>query len=296
MEHQAFRKLGSPSLYDCASECLASSVCLSFGFEHKTRTCLLNRNSSARVSISPRSGFDFCDIQHWPKTLAGPCLGMSCPLTTSCQVDRHGRASCVSEFRGCGHPPDVPGASVTHDGLYQGAVARYSCKKDYIVCHQRNTSVCQASGQWENVESLCGKFRWRNPSLYNLYDLPCGPQSKFNVVVLATPTTASRCSVALNSGEDVTLLSEFRFYFGLKKNVTVINSKLHHRWGIEVIRPLPLTVGKESEIQISLYHGEYKLVVDGVVVINFPERLPGKQPNRIHLKYDFIVRLMEISI
>ncbi|XP_071084463.1 uncharacterized protein [Haliotis cracherodii] len=296
MEHQAFRMLGSPSLYDCASECLASSVCLSFGFEHKTRTCLLNRNSSARVSISPRSGFDFCDIQHWPKTLSGPCLGMSCPLTTSCQVDRHGRATCVPEFRGCGHPLNVLVASVSHDGHYQGAVARYSCKKDYIVCHQRNTSVCQASGQWENVASLCGKFRWRNPSANISYDLPCGPQSKFHVVVMATPTTAFRCSLWLKAGQDVTFLSDFRFDAESGINLTVFNSKFHHRWGIEEIRPLPLTVGKESEIQISLNDGEYKLVVDDVVVINFPERLPGKKPNCISLGNDFIVRFMEIYL
>ncbi len=68
-----------------------------------------------------------------------------------------------TEFRGCGHAPDVPGTSMAFDGHYQGAVVRYTCKDDYTVCHQRNTSVCQASGQWETVADICGKFRWRNP-------------------------------------------------------------------------------------------------------------------------------------
>ncbi|XP_046573290.1 uncharacterized protein LOC124281311 [Haliotis rubra] len=124
--------------------------------------------------------------------LSGPCFMMSCPVTTRCQVDRHGRATCVPEFPGCGHPPDVPGTSMTYDGHYQGAVVRYTCKEDFTVCHQRNTSVCQASGQWETVANICGKFRWRNPKVNQEYDLPCGPQSNFSVYLLATPTTDKR--------------------------------------------------------------------------------------------------------
>ncbi len=67
MEHQVFRKTRSQSLYNCASECLMSSACLSFGFEKKTRTCLLNSNGSDTVDVIDRTGFVFSDIQHWPK-------------------------------------------------------------------------------------------------------------------------------------------------------------------------------------------------------------------------------------
>ncbi|XP_067651712.1 uncharacterized protein [Haliotis asinina] len=296
MEHQVFRKLGSLSLYDCASECLTSSVCLSFGFEHNTLACFLYSNTSDYVSISPKSGFDFSDIQCWPKALSGPCFVMSCPVTTRCQVDRHGRAICVPDFRGCGHPPDVAGASITYDGHYQGAMARYTCKEDYTFCHQRNISVCHASGQWKTVADICGKFRWRNPKVNQTYDLPCGPQSNFSVFLLATPTTPQRCSVYLRTDKDTPFLLDFRFNFEFAINKTVINSKFLNRWGTEVLSPLPLTIGKESGIQISLSNGEYQAVVDDVFKVELLERQSGVQPRRLSLEGNFFVRLMEIKV
>ncbi|XP_067651448.1 uncharacterized protein [Haliotis asinina] len=296
MEHQVFRKIGSISLYDCASECLMSPVCLSFGFEYNTLICFLHSNTSDNVSIYTRSGLYFSDIQSWPKSLAGPCFVMSCPVTTRCQVDRLGLATCVPEFTGCGHPPDIPGTSMTYNGHYQGAMARYACKEDFIVCHQKNTSVCQTSGQWGTVTDICGKFRWRNPRVKDKYGLPCGPQSNFNVFLLATATTDKRFTVLLSSGEDVTFLSEFRFNYVQSRNKIVINTRFHHRWGYEVDLPLPLTVGKESEIQISLDGGEYKLVVDDVVKLKFQERKSGVKPDGVSLAHDVVVRLMEISV
>ncbi|XP_067651675.1 uncharacterized protein [Haliotis asinina] len=295
MEHQVFRKFGSPSLYECVSECLTSSVCRSFAFQHKTQTCFLNNNSSAQLNISLRSGFDFSDIQQWTKALIGPCAVVSCPSANSCHVDRHGRATCVPEFTGCGHPPHVPFASVTYDGHYMGAVATYACEKDYTACHQGNTSVCQASGEWENVTSHCCKFRWRNTNVNGQYHLPCGPQSKFNVLILATPNATTRCSVNLWAGEDVTFHSDFRFTFGKFKNVTVINAKFRHRWGKEMSAPQPLTVGEESEIQISLSKGVYMLVVDGSTIIRFHER-QGVQPDRLYLSDGFTLRVTKITV
>lgn len=74
MEHQVFRKFWSPSLYDCASECLMSSACASFGFDKKTHTCFLNTNSSEAGNVVDRTGFLFSDIQQWPKVGAHSLL------------------------------------------------------------------------------------------------------------------------------------------------------------------------------------------------------------------------------
>ncbi|XP_067650784.1 uncharacterized protein [Haliotis asinina] len=293
MEHQVFRKFGSPSLYECVSECLTSSVCLSFAFQHKTQTCFLNNNSSSQVSISPRSGFHFSDIQQWTKALSGPCVVMSCPVATSCQVDRHGRATCAPEFSGCGFPPYVPWAIMTYDGHYKGAVARYTCKKDYIACHRRITSVCQASEQWNSVTGLCRKFRWKNPRVNGDYDLPCGPQSKFSILVLATPNSVKGFSLNTKADADVTFHA--RFGDGFLTDKIVINSMFRGRWGVEKFRGYKITVGKQSQMQVSLHNGVYELMVDNIVV-KYRERQPGILPDTIRVEGDALVSLIQVSI
>ncbi|XP_067650908.1 uncharacterized protein [Haliotis asinina] len=194
MEHQVFRKFWSQSLYNCASECLMSSACLSFGFEHKTRTCLLNDNSGDTANILFRTGFLFSDIQHWPKSLSGRCAQMVCHNTTRCEVTRLGLARCAPEFQGCGHPPQVTDADIKYDGHYQGAVAtysRYTCDPDFRACYNNVTSTCQSSGLWESLVGLCGQSRWHDP-IQGKYSFPCGPSSSFRLIIHGIPTEAKK--------------------------------------------------------------------------------------------------------
>ncbi|XP_048257846.1 sushi, nidogen and EGF-like domain-containing protein 1 [Haliotis rufescens] len=191
MERYIFRKVRSYSLYSCASACLMSSVCMSFNFETKTRICELNSNSSDQVAVTTQPGFLFSDINHWPKSLAGACSGKPCPMSR-CYLDRLGRASCETEFQGCEAPPAVANAEVHYDGVYEGAVAVYTCKNNFMMCTARHSRVCQLTGNWNGSVGLCAQYSWDNPVMNFLMVVPCGNSSSFKVSMNITPTTVNR--------------------------------------------------------------------------------------------------------
>ncbi|XP_046576203.1 uncharacterized protein LOC124284183 [Haliotis rubra] len=299
MEHQVFRKFRSPSLYMCASECLMSSACVSFGFDKKRRTCLLNDKDSANGNVVDRTGYLFSDILHWPGPLSGPCSVVSCPASSRCQVDRLGRATCVPEFRGCGQPPEVTDASKTYEGHYQGGVTTYTCRQDFTACHDKVTSICQSSGQWENLMTgLCSQNVWHNPALDVKYALPCGPSREFRATLIGTPNQATRWNIWLWKDDNVLALLEFRILFGESRNETVLNSLLNGLWGEHITADghLPMTVGHETEIQITLHSGIYRLEIDGMSVYNLTERLTGGEPVSVSVEGGVALRLMEIQL
>ncbi|XP_067650934.1 uncharacterized protein [Haliotis asinina] len=297
MEHQVFRKLRSSSLYTCASECLQSSRCLSFGFDQKRRNCFLNDKDSFNGNVVERTGFLFSDILHWPRSLSGPCSVVVCPGSFRCQVDRLGRATCVPEFLGCRQPPEVIDASKTYEGHYQGAVTTYTCKQDFTACHDKVTSICQSSGQWEKMTAgLCSQNVWHNPALDVKHPLPCRPSRAFRATVIGTPSQATRWNIWLWKDNDVPFLSEFRFVYHTSRHETVVNSRFNGLWDEHVIAsvPLPMTVGQETEIQITLQKGVYGLEIDGASMYNLTERLPGGEPVSISIEGAVAVRLMAI--
>ncbi|XP_046576193.1 uncharacterized protein LOC124284172 [Haliotis rubra] len=301
MEHQVFRKFRSPSLYICASECLMSSGCLSFGFDEKTRTCLLNDKDSVNGNVVDRTGYLFSDILHWPKSVAGPCSTLTCPGTNRCQVDRLHRATCVPEFRGCGQPPEVTDASKKYEGHHQGGVTTYVCKQDFTACHDKVTSICQSSGQWENLMTgLCSQNVWHSPVLGGVYPLPCGSSNKFRATVIGTPTPAAsqhRWNIWLWKDNDVLLLSEFRFHFDTYINTTIMNSRFQDTWKTPVRTPsLPMTVGQETEVRITLHSGIYRLQIDGKNMLNFTEQDAGAEPVSISVEGHVSLRMIEILL
>ncbi|XP_067652207.1 uncharacterized protein [Haliotis asinina] len=292
MEHQVFRKFWSQSLYACASECLMSSVCLSFGFEKKTRTCLLNSNSSDTANLVDRTGFLFSDIQHWPKSLSGRCAIVMCP-NTRCEVTRLGLARCAPEFQGCGHPPEVSDANITYDGHYEGSVATYSCDPDYRACYNNVTSTCQSSGAWESLVGLCGQSRWYDP-IKGRYSFPCGPSSKFRLVVNGKATEVTRWGIGIKKQADTLFYVEFRLDYKGDSNMTVVNTKIDDNWGTKESFDLNLAVEKTMEVQITLGDGEYGLVIDGVSTHNFKERDPGAIPDSFLFVDDVSVSMIEL--
>ncbi|XP_071083871.1 uncharacterized protein [Haliotis cracherodii] len=296
MEHQVFSIFRSPSLYDCASICLMSSACLSFGFDNKTRTCLLNSNNSDAGTVVDRTGFLFSDIQHWPKSLTGRCSQRACPKTTRCEVTRLGSATCVPEFQGCGHPPVVRDATMTYDGHYNGAVAtysRYTCEQDFKVCHNNVTSTCQSSGSWETPAGLCERFRWHNP-VEKTYSFPCGPTRGFQLIFKGTLTRRTRWGIGILKQGDVLFYSEFRYWLrGFYKKIA-LNTKLHGRWNRELCTDLTMEVGQESQVQITLQDGVYRLVIDGASIYNFTERDAGAKPDQFYFVRDVSVRMMKL--
>ncbi|XP_046547841.1 uncharacterized protein LOC124257758 [Haliotis rubra] len=292
MEHQVFRKFGSQSLYTCASECLMSSACLSFGYDKKTRTCLLNSNSSDTANVVERTGFLFSDIQHWPKSLSGRCAQVVCETNTRCEVTRLGLARCVPEFQGCGHPPDVRDANTTYDGHYQGAMATYSCDHDYRACYNNVTSTCQSSGAWESLEGLCGQYRWHNP-IWVLYSFPCGPSSKFQLIMNGTATAATRWGFKIQKQTDSFFDSEFCVGYNGISDLVRINTKVDDVWGTEVRLDLAMAVGKAMEIQITLQDGVYGLVIDSAIIHNLTERDAGAKPDLFGFWGDVSVSMIE---
>ncbi|XP_067650937.1 uncharacterized protein [Haliotis asinina] len=299
MEHQVFRKFRSLSLYICVSECLQSSRCLSFGFDKKRRTCFLNDKDSVNGNVVERTGFLFSDILHWPRSLSGPCSVVLCPASFRCQVDRLGRAACVPEFFGCGQPPELTGASKTYEGHYQGAVTTYICKQDFTACHDKVTSICQSSGQWEKMTTgWCSQNVWLNPALDVKHPLPCGPSRAFTATVIGTPNQATRWDVGLWKDDDVLFYSDFRFLFSGMKRVIVMDTQFNRVWGAHVIarHRLPMTLGKETEIRITLHNGIYKLEIDGNSIFNYTERLKGGEPVSVLIRGAVSVRLMEILL
>ncbi|XP_067650909.1 uncharacterized protein [Haliotis asinina] len=293
MEHQVFRKFLSQSLYTCASECLMSSACLSFGFEKKTRTCLLNSNSSDIANVVDRTGFLFSDIQHWPKSLSGHCAELICPNNTRCDVTRLGLARCVPEFQGCGHPPEVSGANIKHDGHYEGSVATYSCDPDYRACYNNVTSTCQSSGAWESLVGLCGQYRWHDTKT-GKYSFPCGPSNKFRLVISGKATEATRWRVGVKKQVDTLFYVEFRLDYSGMNNTAVINKKLDDGSRSEFSFHLTMAVGKTMEIQITLQDGVYRFVIDGAYIHNLTEREPGAKPDQVLVWGDVSVGMMEL--
>ncbi|XP_046577744.1 uncharacterized protein LOC124285542 [Haliotis rubra] len=282
---KVFRKLTSDSLYGCASECLMSSPCRSVGYQPETRTCFLNSDSSGRGKLTHRPGFIFTDIEHWPQGLRGVCSVMSCAKTSRCHVDRMRRATCVPEFQGCQYPPEVVGMRRIYDGVYEGAVATYQCKRDFKLCRNGTVRTCQPDGQWQDMPGQCGQFRWHNPTLPSKHPIPCGPANKVKVDVRATATKAVRWYVMMmEEGEDVLYMADFRFRYGGVGNCTVINSEIRGTWGAEVVFPhLPVTVGKESRVVITLESGVYKQTGPNFIVMD-----DNARPHRARVDIDVI--------
>ncbi|XP_067650752.1 uncharacterized protein [Haliotis asinina] len=297
MQHYAFRKLRSSSLYACATECLVSSVCLSFGYQQDSGVCLLNSNSSKHVSVVTRSNFIFSDIEQWQKTLPGKCAVESCPETSTCRTDRYGRASCVKEFRGCGTPPEVTGARRKYQYHYEGAVATYSCRKDFLPCYKKTTSSCQSSGHWENMAGLCAQCRWHNPALGKGYVLPCGPLRSFKATFIVKPTGPTRFFAQVKKGKDIPFHCDFRFNYHQHSNMIAINTEFQGHIGSQLYLPhIPLAVGRESEIQVELHRGVYQLIVDGHNTFNFTERVRGVRPDHVLITGDVLVSMIEVNL
>ncbi|XP_067650940.1 uncharacterized protein [Haliotis asinina] len=295
MQHQVFRKFWSQSLYTCASECLMSSACLSFGFEKKTRTCLLNINSSDSADVVDRTGFLFSDIKHWPQALSGPCSQRVCTNNSRCEVTRLGPGRCAPEFQGCGHPPDVRGASVKYDGQYQEALATYSCDPDFRTCHNNISSTCLSSGLWESLAGLCGQFRWHDPSKDG-YSVPCGPSNGFRLKVIAAPTNDTRWTIVIMKQADKRFHSEFRFNFDRQSEKVLVIVGKDRRSGLRVHTNLTMVVGQNYEVDVSLQDGVYGLAVDGASIYNFTEAVPGAEADNFKFVQDVSVSFMELVL
>ncbi|XP_071111460.1 uncharacterized protein [Haliotis cracherodii] len=292
MERYIFRKVRSPSLYSCASECLMSSVCMSFNFETKTRICELNSNSSDLVAVTTRPGSLYSDINHWPKSLAGACSETTCPMSR-CYSDRLGRASCVTEFQGCDAPPSVANAEMHYDGVYEGAVAEYTCKNNFMMCTDRNSRVCLLTGNWSGSVGPCAKYSWDNPVKNFNMVVPCGNYTSFKVAMNITPKTITRVSMDFRGGGNLLYHISFR----LDQNKLVFNSRISGVWGTPIaLSPVPLAVGTESLVEIRLDQGMYMLAVDGSSINNFTDRYPNEILENVHISGDANVTAAHISI
>ncbi|XP_046377402.2 uncharacterized protein LOC124149706 [Haliotis rufescens] len=272
MEHYVFRKVRSSSLYSCASECLMSSVCMSFNFETRIHICELNSNSSDQVAVTTRPGFLFSDINHWPKSLAGACSETPCPLSR-CHVDRLGHASCETEFQGCDAPPTVANAEMHYDGVYEGAVAVYTCKDDFKMCTPSNSRVCQFAGNWNGSVGPCSQYSWDNPVIDFELELPCGHSRSFKVALNVTPTAVKKVHMDFFGGGNILCHIDFR----LDYDTLVFSSRFAGVWGEGVtLTPVPMEMGIESLVEIRLDKGVYMLAVDGSSIHNFTDRYPDE--------------------
>ncbi|XP_048258108.1 uncharacterized protein LOC124126959 [Haliotis rufescens] len=291
MEHYVFRKVRSQSLYSCASECLMSSVCMSFNFETKTRICELNSNRSDLVTVTPWPGFLYSDINHWPESLAGACLKTPCP-TSRCQLDRLGRASCETEFQGCGAPPSVANAEIHYDGVYEGAVAEYTCKDNFMMCTDRNSKACQLTGSWNGSVGPCAQYSWDNPGMNFLMVVPCGNATNFKVAMNITPTVIR---IYMDVRGEGNLL--YHAAFRMDENALVLNSRFSGVWGTPIdLSPVPLAVGTESLVEIRLDQGMYMLAVDGSSINNFTDRYPNEIREDVRISGDANVTSAHITI
>ncbi|XP_067667765.1 uncharacterized protein [Haliotis asinina] len=292
MEHYVFRKVRAPSVYSCASECLMSSVCMSFNFETRTRTCGLNRNSSDQVAITRQAGFLYSDISNWPKALAGACSETPCPRSR-CHVDRLSRASCGTEFQGCDAPPIVANAEMYHDGIYEGAVAVYTCRDNFLMCSTENSRVCQSTGNWNGSVGPCAQNSWVNPGIGIKLDLPCGHSKSFKLTMDITPTAIERVHVDVRGGGNLLCHIDFR----LDQNRTIFNSRVSGEWGQEIINtPVPLTMGTESLVEIRFYKGMYVLVVDGSSIYSFADRYPDEVKQDVYVSGEAFVSAAHIIV
>ncbi|XP_071111462.1 uncharacterized protein [Haliotis cracherodii] len=294
IERYIFRKVRSQSVYSCASACLMSSVCMSFNFETKTRICELNSNSSDQVAVTTQSGFLFSDINHWPKSLAGACSEKACPMSR-CYLDRLGRASCETEFQGCAAPPAVANAEMHYDGVYEGAVAEYTCKNNFMMCTARHSRVCQLTGNWNGSVGPCAQYSWDNPVMNSRLVVPCRNSRRFKVATNITPKAANRLSTDFYGGGNLLYHISFR----LNENSLVFNSLISGVWGTAIrLSPVPLAVGKESLVEIRLDRGIYMLGsnVDGSSIHNFTDRYPDAIPESIWFFGDAILTAVYITM
>ncbi|XP_046548121.1 uncharacterized protein LOC124258095 [Haliotis rubra] len=285
MDSSVYRKVIAASLYQCASECLMSSTCLSFSYKH--HTCHLNSNTSDHVDVITGAGSVFSDIHHWPQRLAGPCAtAQVCPAMSRCLVDRLGQTSCAPDIP-CGSPPVVDGATRETEGQFHGATSKYTCIEDYKQCDAQTTSVCQSTGEWDALSGLCGLYRWRNPEVGVLYRLPCGASSDMHLRITATPTKTTRCTVDIRSGMDVLCHISFRLDSLGDVKTTIFNTKTNGAWGTEERADMTLLVaGQEAKISIFLDAGVYQIMVDGTTIYNFTERTQGAKPDSFILGSD----------
>ncbi|XP_067661330.1 uncharacterized protein [Haliotis asinina] len=292
IEHYVFRKVSSLSVYSCASECLMSSLCMSFNFETRTRTCGLNSNSSDQVGITSQAGFLYSDISNWPKSFAGACSETSCP-TSRCQLDRLGRASCETEFQGCGAPPAVANAEVHYDGVYEGAAAVYTCSDNFMLCTTSNSRVCHLSGNWNGSVGPCAQNVWNNPNINFWLDLPCGDSKSFKVALHVTPTAQKKVHMDFYSGTNILRHIDFR----LDDNTMVFGSYFAGAWGPgTTLSQVPLTLGTESLVEIRLDHGMYMIVVDGRSIHNVTDEYPGEILERLFVSGDGMVSAANITL
>ncbi|XP_046339224.2 uncharacterized protein LOC124120444 isoform X2 [Haliotis rufescens] len=180
-----------------------------------------------------------------------------------------------------------------YDGVYEGAVAEYTCKDNFMMCTDRNQRVCQLTGNWNGSVGPCAQYSWENPVMNFLMVMPCGNPTSFKVAMNITPTTVNRVYMDVRGGGN----RLYHISFRLDENKLVFNSHFSGVWGTEIMLwPVPLAIGTESLVEIRLDQGIYMLAVDGSSINNFTDRYPNEIREDVRISGDAILTAAHITI
>ncbi|XP_048253989.1 probable galaptin lec-8 [Haliotis rufescens] len=159
---------------------------------------------------------------------------------------------------------------------------------------RNSSSVCKASRKWSGWVGPCDRYRWDNPDVTRL-SMPCKPVSRFKLTLYVTPTAATRMVVSVRGNGGNRLC---HYEFRMDTSAVVINTRNSTRqWGSEIrLTHVPLALGVQSVMEITLEEGIYRLSVNGNGIYNFTERYPDVSPRNVDVEGDVRMKSAEITL
>ncbi|CCD64782.1 Galectin [Caenorhabditis elegans] len=120
-----------------------------------------------------------------------------------------------------------------------------------------------------------------NPSVPGTFALPFGVRSGLQIAVNGLVKHKKDFVVNLISGGNIALHVNFRFE---KQKIVAINAKIDNAWGNEISHANPLHHDQAFDLQIRVYPGYFHITTNGVLLGDFPHRLPFESIQAINLE------------
>uniref|UniRef100_A0A8R1DRZ4 Galectin n=1 Tax=Caenorhabditis japonica TaxID=281687 RepID=A0A8R1DRZ4_CAEJA len=120
-----------------------------------------------------------------------------------------------------------------------------------------------------------------NPSVPGSYALQYGVRSGLQIAVSGVVKHKNKdFAINLISGGNIALHCNFRWE---KDKLVVLNSKIDNHWGSEIKHANPLHHDHPFDLQIRVYPGYFHVTTNGVLIGDFPHRLPFEAIQAISL-------------
>ncbi|EFP05032.1 CRE-LEC-9 protein [Caenorhabditis remanei] len=132
-----------------------------------------------------------------------------------------------------------------------------------------------------------------NPACPGSYALPYGVRSGLQIAFNGLVKHKNKdFNINLLSGGNIALHMSFRWE---KDKIVAINAKIDNAWGNEIRHSNPLHHDQAFDLQVRVYPGHFHVTTNGVLLGDFPHRLPFESIGAISLEGNVHINNIQFS-